>query len=95
MRAHSQEDRVPTELEIDGGYQGMLDGTSTRPPRMHSSTPRVAATVEAIILKPGLGEHHRYPLATYSESRRKVRPFTARTAIYALKPSVASKGSSV
>ena len=39
-------------------------------------------------LKPGLGGHHRYPLATYSvsESRRKVsvRPFTARTAIYAL-----------
>ena len=39
---------VPTELDIEGGYQGMLDGTSTRPPRRHSSTPRVAATVEAI-----------------------------------------------
>ena len=48
MRAHSQEDRAPTELDIEGGCQGMLDGTSTRPPRRHSSTPRVAATVEAI-----------------------------------------------
>ena len=27
MRAHSQEDRVPTELDIEGGYQGMLELT--------------------------------------------------------------------
>ena len=26
MRAHSQNDRVPTELEIEGGYLSMVDG---------------------------------------------------------------------
>ena len=46
MRVHSQNDRVPTELEIEGGYLSIIDGTSTRPPLRHSSIPRVAATVE-------------------------------------------------
>ena len=46
MRAHSQNDRVPTELDIKGGYLSIVDGTSPRSPRRHPPTPRVAATVE-------------------------------------------------
>ena len=43
MRAHSQEDRVPTELDIEGGYQGMLDGTVGGPQRTPISSARALA----------------------------------------------------
>ena len=46
-------------------------------------------------LKRGLGERNSHPLATYSESRRTVRPSTARAKVRAVRPHIASKGSSV
>ena len=58
MRAHSQEDRVPTELDIEGGYQGMLDVTG------HQHEASAEALVDTVCgghrqshLKPGLGEY--------------------------------------
>ena len=65
MRAHSQNDRVPTELEIEGGYLSIVDGTIIN-----------EASAEALVdpgcgghrrnwLKPGLGDQHGYPLDTY------------------------------
>ena len=48
MRAHSQNDRVPTELEIEGGYLSIVDGTSNEASAEALVDPavRVAATVE-------------------------------------------------
>ena len=43
-------------------------------------------------LKPGLGEQHGYPLATYSESHRTVRPSAARIKVRAVRLLIASKG---
>ena len=99
MRAHSQNDRVPTELEIEGGYLSIVDGTA-------STSTYNEASAEALVdpacgghrrnwLKPGLGDQHGYPLDTYSESRRTVRPSTARTTVRAIRLLMASKGSSV
>ena len=95
MRAHSQEDRVPTELDIEGGYQG--DAVTGRQRGLRGGTRRHAACGghRRSHLKSGLREHHRYPLANVrvrkvSLAAIKVRPLTARTAIYALKPPVAS-----
>ena len=44
--AVTERPRVPSELDIECGYQSIVDGTSPRSPRRHPPTPRVAATVE-------------------------------------------------
>ena len=42
-------------------------------------------------LKRGLGERNSHPLATYSESRRTVRPSTARAKVRAVRPHMGCK----
>ena len=44
-RAHRLTGILPNET-IEGGYLSTIDGQSTRPPRWHTSTQRVASTVE-------------------------------------------------
>ena len=94
MRANSQSDRVPTELAIEGGYLSMLDQDVNEASTEAHADPTCGGH-RRNWLKRGLGERNSHPLATYSESRRTVRPSTAMDKVRAVRPLIASKRSPV